>query len=270
MDSSVPINEEDTGAPLQDALRPCRRCRNLFDSQESACPFCGALNRDVPQPATKAAAGLVGDRALMTVCVCYAVILGMDVLWGLAISHADVDWPGWYLFTMLVNDVIFVSATLIAWWKTRELTATLDRTLPRAASLAIALPMLVLALGMNMAYHRVLHEFGDFMRDEDYATLLGSVNAAVLMICVEPALFEELFFRGVAWKSLRHHMGPHATVLVTSAMFGMAHIGVPMSVPALFAVGVVFGYLRLWSGSLWLSMILHFLHNLFIVLYPDF
>lgn len=273
MEQLEPINESIAEPVIEATPIACRRCRNLFDPGSPACPFCGAVNREAKAAGARTADAVsvvTSDQALMAVCTWYALILGVDVLFGLAMSFSRVEWSDWYLFAVLSNDAIFVTATIIAWWKTRSLPKTLDRVLPRAASWALALPMLALALGVNMVYHLALNRLGQIPVGQDFDELLGSMAAVIMLICVEPALFEELFFRGVAWKALRHHMGPHATILVTSAMFGMAHIGVPLSVPALFFVGVVLGYVRLWSGGLVLPMTLHFLHNLYVVLSPEF
>jgi membrane protease YdiL (CAAX protease family) len=44
-------------------------------------------------------------------------------------------------------------------------------------------------------------------------------------------------------------------------MFGLAHLGMPLSIPMLILVGLGFGYLRVGSRSIILPMILHFAHN---------
>jgi membrane protease YdiL (CAAX protease family) len=56
-------------------------------------------------------------------------------------------------------------------------------------------------------------------------------------------------------------MGGNAVVWVTALMFALAHIGAPLSMPVLFVMGLLFGYARWASGSLYLPMFLHFVHN---------
>ena len=56
-------------------------------------------------------------------------------------------------------------------------------------------------------------------------------------------------------------MGGNAVVWITAVMFAAAHVGVPLSMPVLFVLGVLLGYARLASGSIYLPMVLHFLHN---------
>ena len=87
----------------------------------------------------------------------------------------------------------------------------------------------------------------------------------LICICVQPALIEELFFRYLAFGSLRAVMGGHAVVWVTAVMFASAHIGVVLSLPVLFVLGLLLGYARLASGGMLLPVVLHFLHNLCVI-----
>jgi membrane protease YdiL (CAAX protease family) len=48
-------------------------------------------------------------------------------------------------------------------------------------------------------------------------------------------------------------------------MFGVAHIGVPLSIPILILVGFAFAGARIASRGLALPISLHFLHNLAIL-----
>jgi membrane protease YdiL (CAAX protease family) len=93
----------------------------------------------------------------------------------------------------------------------------------------------------------------------------ASATWLVLAICVQPAIFEELFFRYLTLGHLRSVTGVHGAVWVSSLIFGLAHLGVPLSIPMLVVVGVVLGYARVWSGSLLLPMLMHAAHNLVIV-----
>src|SRR5258708_36568856 len=103
------------------------------------------------------------------------------------------------------------------------------------------------------------------MRDAIVATM-GVTPLVLVSYCLEPALIEELFFRYLALDTLRGVMNVHAAVAVSSVMFGLAHIGVPLSIPMLALVGVALGYARVASGRLALPVLLHFLHNFVIVL----
>ena len=89
-------------------------------------------------------------------------------------------------------------------------------------------------------------------------TELNTLN--IILICVQPALIEELFFRYLAFRAIRRYASLHLTVWCTAAMFAMAHVYNPLFMPMLLLGGALLGYARA-GGGLILSMILHFLYN---------
>jgi membrane protease YdiL (CAAX protease family) len=88
----------------------------------------------------------------------------------------------------------------------------------------------------------------------------------VLLICVQPAIVEELFFRQMTLGVFRKSMNLHLAVWITAGLFAFAHLGQILAMPYLFLAGGLCGYARVYGG-LPLAMILHFLHNLVVVAY---
>lgn len=87
----------------------------------------------------------------------------------------------------------------------------------------------------------------------------------VLLVCVMPAIFEELAFRGVMLSALEPVLGGREAMLVTALMFAILHLSVP-SMPHLFLMGAALAWLRQRSGSLLPGMIAHFGHNFLVLL----
>jgi len=80
------------------------------------------------------------------------------------------------------------------------------------------------------------------------------------------AMGEELLFRGYAFQLLIRSLGPFATILPTSVIFGLMHSG-NLDVTALgiintVAFGILLGYAVWRTGALWLPIGLHFGWNL--------
>ena len=101
------------------------------------------------------------------------------------------------------------------------------------------------------------------------ATSLPSFSAVnivltVITVCVIPAFFEELFFRGVLTYSLSG-AGKVAASLISGLYFSLFHMN-PAQTPYQFAVGVLFGLLAIKSGSVFPSAVAHFLNNFIIVI----
>lgn len=69
---------------------------------------------------------------------------------------------------------------------------------------------------------------------------------------------EELFFRGFLYRGLSPSIGPWTTIVLTSAVWSIVHLQYEwFFVGEIFMLGLVFGWLRLKSGSTILTMLLH-------------
>lgn len=88
----------------------------------------------------------------------------------------------------------------------------------------------------------------------------------VLLIAILPAICEELFFRGLLLGSLLHtKLNQHVSVLIVSVLFALMHLESSGFLSRVL-LGLILGYLFVRSGSIWLSVIIHFIHNLVMVL----
>lgn len=90
---------------------------------------------------------------------------------------------------------------------------------------------------------------------------IGGLFFNLLMIAVLPALGEELLFRGVIQRifsnmTRNHHWG----IWISAIIFSAFHLQFYGFIPRLL-LGVLFGYLLVWSGSMWLPIAAHFLNN---------
>ncbi|MDO4567723.1 MAG: CPBP family intramembrane metalloprotease [Clostridia bacterium] len=81
----------------------------------------------------------------------------------------------------------------------------------------------------------------------------------IAMLALVPAVCEELLFRSVYVNSWRG-MGRWKVVLVTSAIFALAHM-TPASIVSFFVIGAVLGLLTYETRSVYPAMIIHFINN---------
>jgi membrane protease YdiL (CAAX protease family) len=87
----------------------------------------------------------------------------------------------------------------------------------------------------------------------------------VIMIALIPAVAEELMFRGGIQRSFTQMFGnPHVGIWVAAFIFSAIHIQFFGFFPRLL-LGAGFGYLYYWSGSIWYSMLAHFINNAYAV-----
>ncbi len=83
----------------------------------------------------------------------------------------------------------------------------------------------------------------------------------IFMVAVIPALGEELMFRGVLLRIFNRWTGSyHWGVFITAVIFSAIHMQFFGFFPR-FILGLLFGYLVIWSGSLWPAIIAHFINN---------
>ena len=90
---------------------------------------------------------------------------------------------------------------------------------------------------------------------------LGGLLFNLFMIAVLPAIGEELLFRGVIQRiftnmTKSHHWG----IWISAILFSALHMQFFGFIPRML-LGVLFGYLLVWSGTMWLPMIAHFVNN---------
>jgi uncharacterized protein len=82
-----------------------------------------------------------------------------------------------------------------------------------------------------------------------------------LMIAIIPAIGEELIFRGIILTKLKQWFGNiHVAVIVSSIIFSAIHMQFYGFLPRVF-LGMLLGYLFVWSGSLWVPMLAHLVNN---------
>ncbi|HXC03511.1 MAG TPA: CPBP family intramembrane glutamic endopeptidase, partial [Bacteroidia bacterium] len=96
-------------------------------------------------------------------------------------------------------------------------------------------------------------------QDSSYPLLFS-----ILSIAVQPAIFEELGFRGLIYNHIHKAGGPAAALLVSSFMFAILHLSI-LSLLWLVPAGLCFGWLRQRYNTLWYGMAGHFFYNSTIV-----
>ncbi|MDB5233396.1 MAG: hypothetical protein JWR44_389 [Hymenobacter sp.] len=147
--------------------------------------------------------------------------------------------------------------------------------LAAAALIIIILPFMSSLIAWNAGVHfpGFLHDFEVWARAsedraQDLTKFLTKFNSplrfwvGVVVIALVPAISEELVFRGVIQKNLVRWFSPHMGVWLGAALFSAIHFQFFGFVPR-FVLGLVLGYLYLWSGNILVSMAAHFTQNAF-------
>ena len=89
----------------------------------------------------------------------------------------------------------------------------------------------------------------------------GDLFFNLFMIALLPAIGEELVFRGVVQKIFHQwSRNAHVAVWTTAILFSAMHMQFYGFMPRML-LGAMLGYMLVWSGSLWLPILAHFINN---------
>jgi len=101
-----------------------------------------------------------------------------------------------------------------------------------------------------------------FLQADNVGQLLLNIGLIALL----PALAEELSFRGTLQQVINGERlavsgeRSHIAIWVTAIIFSAIHMQFYGFVPRML-MGAMFGYMFVWSGSLWIPIVMHFTNN---------
>ena len=134
--------------------------------------------------------------------------------------------------------------------------------IPAMNQLGIWLQHLDWGAQAKLNYDKTQQQLASVMSEHNIAHLLLYLFTFALL----PALGEELLFRGVIMRYSYHNAkNIHLAVLFSAAIFAMAHQS-PFNFLPIMLAGILLGYIYYYTGSIWLSILAHFVNNAFAVL----
>jgi uncharacterized protein len=254
------MNSESAGAP------DCVKCGVTLRAAALYCARCGTRNsaaEQEPQAGIEPASPSV-DRwqGLRVVGWLYGLLLATSLIVGIAYF---VDPSGDFGPWVSLVDGIVISAFAVR-YRHEILTLLNPSTFDRNARTKLAIatviqfavfcPIFYLLEQAGIPFERITDE----MQRHDYA-----LWQLLVLYSLVPAVFEEIAFRGIIFDRLRQVLGEREGWLVQAALFSVMHLS-PVIFPTHFAIGLIFGWLRMRTGSLIPGMILHATWNAVIIL----
>jgi membrane protease YdiL (CAAX protease family) len=100
------------------------------------------------------------------------------------------------------------------------------------------------------------------------ATTIGGLLVNLYLMAVLPAVSEEITFRGVLQQlfqgskvsMIQGSKVSHLAIWCTAIIFSAIHMQFYGFIPRML-LGALFGYMFVWTGSLWVPMLMHFVNN---------
>ncbi|HMR75401.1 MAG TPA: CPBP family intramembrane metalloprotease [Polyangiaceae bacterium] len=182
--------------------------------------------------------------------------------------------PTWIAIGTLVNEAAALGAFALWWFKLKAPREAMPLGSPRPLAVLGALLLTFgtapYAEAVGELVHRVVKNDVTASRVVVAAARGASDAELVLLLfslAVVPALVEEALFRGLITAAFRNNM--LLAVVVPSVMFGLFHLE-PTQAAGTVLLGAAFGYARLCTDSLGVSMIAHGVYNAVVLLVVRF
>ena len=101
--------------------------------------------------------------------------------------------------------------------------------------------------------------------DDKFVELMGNMLggpfwSTFLLAAIFAPIFEEWLCRGMVLRGLLTKMKPGWAIVVSALFFALIHMN-PWQALNAFIIGVIMGYIYYKTGSLWLTMLIHFVNN---------
>jgi len=189
--------------------------------------------------------------------------------------------------------ILFLPTILVFWLRTKAPWSALQfqKTVPQWILALIPLLMicttpgtnLLLAWNQSLTLPQALFPIEQWMRQlEDNASALTqqllttdeyiTFGVNLIVIAIVPAIAEECFFRGALlqlflgkFSGTNHtYVNKHLAIWLTAFIFSFIHFQFYGFVPRLM-LGALFGYLFVWSESIWVPILAHATNNAIMV-----
>lgn len=249
-------------APLDRRYYFCLGCATPYKQPDSVLPRMRQL-----RPSTGELVRMHAPNVMTLFWTYFLVIVGGSVL-----LQALAGGESLGVHLMLMDAALLVTTVFFAVFYWDSLKQQLKNVGFDHWAAWVGLLLLAPLLGLNYAYHQWV---GGLMGVEDATGFVGqlredgfSEGALIFFIAVYPAVGEEIAFRGLVQHWLQVALKPAMAIALAGGLFAAIHLS-PISMPILFLAGVLLGWVKWKTGSLYPAMLIHFLHNFAVVKYFD-
>jgi uncharacterized protein len=236
----------------------CRYCQQIIGANDSFCGQCGKLVQIVEEVAVDNVFSFISPTIVF-----YFITLILLSVYKMTDAFPD-GVEG--ILTVSIIDVIIVIAFAGFLFKDLRPLLSLQRI-----SLLRLMMVIVAAIAGGFGVHSFASLLDIALHDDVYySPYLFQDTAqplvwAVIMTCVQPAIFEEIAFRGFMFSNLQPMTTATGTIYITAFLFGVMHLSF-VSLIWLVPLGLAFAWLRVKYNTLWYGIAGHFVYNFTITL----
>ena len=209
-------------------------------------------------------------------------ILVMGIWTVLPIDHQATNALKWFQFVQTIATFL-IPPFIIAWlcsqnpkqWLQLDSKPSWWMIVSAIVIMLMALPGINLLADWNSRLNlpEALRPLEELMRQQEEAAQLLTERflsgrgiellvANIILMAFLPAMAEELTFRGMLQRLIPNK---HVAVWVVAILFSAIHFQFWGFVPRML-LGAMFGYMLVWTGSLWIPITMHFVNNVVTVI----
>ncbi|MBO5926635.1 MAG: CPBP family intramembrane metalloprotease, partial [Clostridia bacterium] len=206
----------------------------------------------------------------ITFDVLVMLMLIFSLLYGLAFNSVDKNTIIARIFSFLCAPLSVVGTFILISFRKKQ--NVLSTVLPKKSDKNAVISLFLITFGMAFGLSELNNIFVTALQKIGFTVSemalpeksFINVTAVIIFVCIIPAFFEEIVFRGLILKGLING-GKIFSILLSGALFSLFHMSYQQTIYQ-FIVGVLYALIVLSGGDWSLTFISHLINNLFIVL----
>ena len=242
---------ESPGEPAAGSIH-CIHCNRLIQGDALTCPYCGTdqILPDIDHV-------LQNQRQITSLTIFFGVYLLVCLFSGFTrfvrglIPLLIVDGT-LSIFTLLYVVVCWTDLKSIVRWNNFSLKKLLSYSVQAVAG-AIAVNYVVRWVNKSIFDSESYYYYA-------FSHLKYAKLATIIVVALQPAVFEELAFRGVLQEKLNKITDTRQSIFISAFLFSLLHLSV-ISFFWLMPFALWLGYVRNKEQTLWYGILIHFCFN---------
>ncbi len=208
------------------------------------------------------------DDSVLVYLLAFAFYQAAGVIVSMTVDSAT---DGYIFLSFAIPQICYILTAVIY-----SLTRKVSLNILQKENVKLSHYPLAIALGLGLFFFALLPNYGlqilfSLVGKNPTVTVPSmdsplNISMGILIICVLPAIGEELVFRKIFVDGFSEY-GEVTAVILSGVFFGLSHLNLAQTVHQIF-LGILLAYLYVKTKNITLTVIIHFLNNLLALFLP--